>query len=355
MKTSPPTAFALIVLFLMAIYAPTRTEAVCDSTATPTAGDVTTMSIDEIACDPTYAATFGRLCALLKRTGLNETLSRNSTTDFFVFAPTNGAFVNARATAGVTTPQITKTLQYHVSNNSTDVVCGERKVSVLTHNGMTKSSITRCATDGRKLGQTGNTRTPRPLSPLPDFVSPTLGSETAITACNGLIRAIDQVLGFGPVIYNYGNMAPCSFYSKSCKGAKSAKSRYPRIQGNEQNVNGLNFDSISLVNTKAKKSSKAWGGWQQRQRQQQLNNQQAASPSLQYLYDRHFVRNYPPKNPKYGKYHGKSAKKYKYGKRRLRGSRQEPLELALEDEQDVVYSPYEPEQVEYQEGHDYYQ
>ena len=349
---SPPTASALIVFFLAAVYAPASTEAVCDSTATPTAGDFSTMSIDEIACDSTYAATFGRLCALLKRTGLNETLSRSSTTDFFVFAPTNGAFVNARATVGVTTPQITKTLQYHVSNDSADVVCDERKVSVLTHNGITKSSITRCATDGRKLGQTGNARTPRPLSPLPNFVEPTVGFESAITACNGLIRAIDQVLGFGPVIYDYGNMAPCSFYSKSCKGAKGAKSGYPRIQADEQTVNGLNFDSISLVNANPKKSTKAWGGWQQRQ--QQLNNQQAASPSLQYLHDRHFVRNYPPKNSKYGKYYGKADKKYKYGKRRLRGNQQEPLELALEDAQDVVYSPYEPEQVEHQEGHDYY-
>lgn len=308
----------LLALFLVAICNPIGIEAVCDANGTPTNGDLTTMSITEIACDPSLADTFSTLCNLLIRTDLDETLSRRSTSDFFVFAPTNAAFVNARMTAGVSIPQITKTLQYHVSNDSSDLTCGARRDSLLTLNSKTRSSSTRCAADGTTLlGQTGNVRTPRQSSPLPNFVAPTAGNEASVTACNGKIRAIDQVLGFGPMVYRFGSNAPCSFYSKSCKagkGGKAAKAgkkgknyNYPVIEVEEETVDGVTFDHVHLYYGKSskKKSKKdkggngngnvnrSWNGSRQQPAQAQAQAQKRNRdfmhhPGLEYMYNRYF-------------------------------------------------------------------
>eukprot|EP00536_Pseudo-nitzschia_multiseries_P015245 jgi/Psemu1/41779/gm1.41779_g len=348
---------AFLTLVLVAIYLPTSTEAVCDATATPTEGDLTTMSITEIACDASLSSTFSTLCAHLKRTGLDTALSRSSTTDFFVFAPTNAAFTNARATTGITTPEITKTLQYHVSNDSTDVTCGTARTSILTINGNTKSSTTRCDSSGTLQGQTGNVRTPLPSSPLPNFVATTTGGDatTAITACNGLIRALDQVLGFGPAVYEFGTNAPCSFFSKSCKGAKGAKGRYPTIALSDQTVGGLTFDNIGYKYPKGYKKSKkdkAWSGFQTQtqQQQQQLPGASGAAnqnapfthPGLSFLYNKYFATTITA--TKSGKV-GKTDKAGKYGKRHrhLRGEG-----LLQQSEGYAEYeSPYEPEEVDY--------
>jgi len=351
MKT--PAAF--LTLLLAVIYAPTSTEAVCDATGTATAGDTTTASITEIICDPISASVFGTLCSHLQTTGLGTTLSRSSTADFFLFAPTDSAFTNARSTAGVTTHQITNMLKYHVSADSTDVTCNAVRSSLLTINGNIKNTTTRCDSTGTTLlGQTGVVRTPRPSSPFPNFVTPTTGSDSAITACNGRIRVIDQVLGFGPAIYNFGSYAPCSFYSKSCKGAKG----YPKIKVSEQTLGDLTFDNIGYNYPKAAKKAKpkngAWYGFQpQLQAPNSTIPEVPTHPGLAYLYNKFFSPT--TKSSKAGKadkadkknkggyyYGGSNGKAGKYAKRYLRG------------ESNVDSSPYDPdpEEVEYE---DYYQ
>lgn len=309
------------------------TDAVCSTTDTN--------SITEIACSAANAALTGTLCALLNRTGLDQSISRNS--DYFVFAPTNAAFAVAGATAGVTNNQIAQTLQYHVSADSSALSCGVSRNSILNVNGLIKATTTRCDTGGTLLGQDGNVRIPTPTSPPASFV------DSEITACNGRIRIVDRVLGFGPVVYNFANRQPCSFYSKSCKGAKGAKGRYydnnygyDSVNQNNQNVNGVNFQSVYYPPKHGKSSKK--GAWNNRYWNTGYGTSgNSATPLADAILDGTLTggSNNPNlrggyNNYKSSKHYYKSSKKYKYGKRR---DLQELLELPQSS------SPYESSEI----------
>jgi uncharacterized surface protein with fasciclin (FAS1) repeats len=322
----------LLALFLATGLA--TTDAVCSASDTN--------SITEIACSAANAGLTGTLCALLSRTNLDQSLSRNS--DYFVFAPTNAAFAVAGTTAGVTNNQIAQTLQYHVSADSSALSCGVSRNSILNVNGLIKATTTRCDTGGTLLGQDGNVRIPTPSSPAANFV------DTEITACNGRIRIVDQVLGFGPAVYNFANRQPCSFYSKSCKGAKGAKGRYYNnnnnnynvVNQNNQNVNGINFQSVYYPPKKGKSAKKA--AWNNRYWNAGYggNTGTSATPLADQILDgtltggSNLRGGYNYKSSKYG---SKSSKKYKYGKRRER-----QLQL-LELPEIEASSPYEASEI----------
>ena len=227
MHCSSSSAFLALFAVVAVAFGPSQTNAAC-STAETGVNDIVS-----IACAAANAATFGTLCTLLQETGLDEALDPGS--DYFVFAPTNAAFAAAGRKAGVTISQKAATLKYHVSIGSSDLVCGNYRDSILVINGFTKQSQTVC-TGATLNGQVGVVRLPFVNTDIPEFTPTAPG--TFITACNGVIAGIDQVMGYGQPVYDFGVFVPCSFNSKSCKGSKGG------LVVATQTVDGVVFNNI---------------------------------------------------------------------------------------------------------------
>lgn len=261
----------VVAVLAMVAFAPSTTHAVCSSGQTD--------DIVSIICDTSRVSTFGTLCTLLSETGLNSTLL--TTSDYFFFAPTNAAFSRAGNRAGVTKIQKTNTLNYHLSSDTSDLSCGFTRSSLLVLRGETKRSITRCDSSGVVTGQEGNVRIPFPSSNFPLLVDPTTSGGSLLSACNGKIAALDNVMGYGPLVYNYGvNVVaePCSFYSKSCKGYKGYKgskgSKGGYVVVNEETVGDVTFDNIFVTPMQPKQSKKA-KGWSNLNQYQNVYNDNA--------------------------------------------------------------------------------
>ena len=226
MHFSSSSAFLALFAVAAVAFGPIQTNAACSD------NEVGQSDIVSIACLEANEDTFGTLCALLRETGVDEALNPGS--DYFVFAPTNAAFTAAGRRAGVTIGQKAATLNYHVSLGSAALTCGNYRDSLLMINGVTKQSQTIC-TESTLNGQLGVVRLPTPTTDIPEFTTP----GTFTTACNGVIAGIDQVMGYGQAVYDFGvAFVPCSFNSKSCKGSKGG------LVVATQTVDGVVFNNV---------------------------------------------------------------------------------------------------------------
>jgi uncharacterized surface protein with fasciclin (FAS1) repeats len=335
------SAFLALFAFVALAFGPSQTKAAC-SEAEDGVDDIVTK-----VCSAENDATFGTLCTLLQETGLDEALLADG--DFFVFAPTNSAFTNAGRRAGVTINQKQATLKYHVSPTSAELVCGNSRDSLLLINGVTKQSFTRCD-DTTLDGQEGNVRLPTMTTNFPQFTSPTALVGDFIQACNGKIAAIDQVMGFGPQVYDYGLYAPCSFNSRSCKGSKGG------LVVATQTVDGVVFNNV--YHPKKAKS----GRWSNLNQFQSIYANNALDVFAPYLngYGGNYGYKHGKKSKKGGYYYDGFGRYYNYGG--LRGNKhgknwKRNRNLAAIDagefETDRDPSAYEPSEYHYDESEEY--
>jgi len=251
MMKSSAVAF---LAFVAVAFAPSNTRAedviTCD-------GD---NDIVSIACDADNAATFSTLFALLQDTNLDDFLSTDL--DFFVFAPTNCAFAKAGGRIGLTTQQKINTLLYHIALGNEDLVCDAQLSSALELRGIARTSTTLCDSADVPIGQQPVARLPTRVSSIPAFnddltdCDSTATASTvpvaAIDACNGRIQPIDNVMGFGPIVYQWGiRQTRCNFGTPGCVGSKGSKG-FPLV-ADPQVIDGLVFTDIRPYAPKAGK------------------------------------------------------------------------------------------------------
>jgi len=207
---------------------PSTTEAVCSSTDTD--------DIFSLACATANAAKFSTLCDLLTTTDVGDEIS--TTDDWIVFAPTNDAFVKAGSTTGSLKRQQRAVLQYHVYSNPGNVAlgCGQQIDSQLTWNFVDQTSITECS-GSTYLSQNGDVKLPNRNSGFATF---TETNNDFITACNGKIFSLNDVMGFDRVQYNW--QPRCNFLDPTCIGGKGGKAGGFYV--NDETVNDITFESI---------------------------------------------------------------------------------------------------------------
>mmetsp|Transcript_18081 Transcript_18081/g.44979 ORF Transcript_18081/g.44979 Transcript_18081/m.44979 type:complete len:322 (+) Transcript_18081:189-1154(+) len=196
-----------LLLALIALAIPSQTDAGCSSSEVDNDEDIVS-----IVCKSSNDDRFGTLCDLLRETNIDSEIATGS--DYFLFAPNNVAFSRAGNRAGFTIGQKQSVLRYHISRDDSDLECGQSRDSLLSG----RTSVTRCVNNDELDGQEGNVRVPNPSSSYPRFVD----SDDFISACNGKIAELGDVMGFGPAVFDYGSQqgSRCSFYNGNCKGSK---------------------------------------------------------------------------------------------------------------------------------------
>lgn len=196
-----------LLLALIALAIPSQTDAGCSSDQVSNDEDIVS-----IVCKSENDDRFGTLCDLLRETNIDSEIATGS--DYFLFAPNNVAFSRAGNRAGFTIAQKQTVLRYHISRDDSDLECGQSRDSLLGG----RNSVTRCVNNNELDGQEGNVRIPTPQSSYPRFVD----SDDFISACNGKIAELGDVMGWGPAVYDYGSGAGtrCSFHSGNCRGTK---------------------------------------------------------------------------------------------------------------------------------------
>jgi len=240
---------AAILALLAVAFVPYQTMADCDGE-------------DDIVFELCADGNFDTLCDLLADTGINATLTE--TGSYFFLAPTDAAFERAGRRAGGTTAQKQATLQYHILDSEDALACGTYRDTMLFINGVNMQVQTRCTSDG-VVGVEGNVRLPTPISDFPEFTSPISSDpddqdDDVNVACNGKWIAIDNLLGFGPQVYDFGLPQPCSFYDPNCRRPKGAKGGVVVVQ---DEVDGVIFNNIYYGGKKGKKAKWAnLNAWQ---------------------------------------------------------------------------------------------
>lgn len=233
---------AAILALLAVAFVPYQTMADCDGSS----GD--TFGTDDIVAELCADSNFETLCDLLADTGIEDTLT--ATGSYYLLAPTDAAFERAGRRAGGTTAQKQATLQYHILDNEDALACGEYRDTMLFINGVNMQVQTRCTSDG-VVGVEGNVRLPTPVSDYAEFTSPTPDAENVVSTCNGKYIAIDNLLGFGPQVYDFGLPEPCSFYDPNCRRPKGAKGGVVVVQ---DEIDGVLFNNIYYGAKKGKKA-----------------------------------------------------------------------------------------------------